>query len=126
MRDGRIRALALSAIVTAGSLGLTTPAETTPNPDPSLADAAALPAAVGLEDGCDPTLDGDVESTPKRLIGQVTTLDHRAGRLILATRSGPVSLDASVDTMNELAVGDVLIIELTSEPDELLSRGDCL
>jgi hypothetical protein len=124
MRDGRIRALALPAVVIAATLSLTAPAESRPDPDRSLDSPAALPAAVAGEDECDPMLAADTESAPKRLIGQVAAVDHGGGRVVLATRTGPVALQASQDTMNELSVGDVLVVELTPEPDALVGR-DC-
>ncbi|MBI1735825.1 MAG: hypothetical protein HYR51_11685 [Candidatus Rokubacteria bacterium] len=126
MGNGRIRALALSAIVIAAPLSFATPGEGKPDPE-RMESPAALPAAVASERDCDNPLmpAADVEGTPKRLIGQVTSLDHNGGLLILATRSGAVSLHASAETLSELGVGDVIVLELTPEPDALATRGDC-
>ena len=127
MAAGRLGALVLSTVVTIAALSLTPASEARPEPDPAPpSDApAALPAAVALEDDCDPIVAGDPEASPKRLIGQVTSLDHGAGRMTLATRAGAVALDASAKTMNHLSVGDVLVLELASEPDAVVSRTDC-
>lgn len=125
MGDGRIRAVALSAIVVAGVLTFAAPGEGKPDPERSLDAPAALPAAVAQDDCDDPMLSADVEASPKRLIGQVTSLDHSGGRLILATRSGAVALQASAETMNELNVGDVIVLELTPEPDAVFAAGNC-
>lgn len=125
-RDGRLRALALSAVVAAAALSFATPGEARPDPDRALDSPAALPGAVAREDDCDNAMvAADIEQSPKRLIGQVTSLDHRGGQLILATRSGSVALPASPETIHALQVGDVIVLELTPEPDAMSSRGDC-
>lgn len=124
MRDGRPCALALSAVVIAATLSFATPGEARPDPDRAMESPAALPAAVA-RDCDDPSLSTDVEATPRRLIGQVTSLDRGAGRVILATRSGSVALNASPETLNALDEGDVIVLELTPEPDALVSGGDC-
>jgi hypothetical protein len=124
MRDRHLRALAHSAVAMAAVLSLAGPGESRTNPDGASDSPAALPAAVSAEDACDDgMLAADDEASPKRLIGQVTALDHGAGRLVLATRTGPVELNAGAQTLGELAVGDVLVVEVTAEPDALASRG---
>ena len=121
MGQGRFRVVALSALAIAVALASATPGEGKPDPEQSES-GAALPATVARGD-CDSAMTAaDVEQAPKRVIGQVTSLDD--GRVMLATRSGPVALRASADTLAALAVGDVIVLELTPEPDAIVSFGD--
>ncbi|MBI2204583.1 MAG: hypothetical protein HYU41_12105 [Candidatus Rokubacteria bacterium] len=122
--EGYVRALALAAVVAAASVSLTGVGNAK-IPDRTNEDApAALPGSVARD--CDSGIvpAADVESTVKRVIGQVVGLDDQAGKITLNTRAGQIAFAASADTMAELDVGDVIVIELTPEPDTL-TRANC-
>jgi hypothetical protein len=59
-------------------------------------------------------------------VGQVVALDDQAGQMVLATRGGQIALEASADTLAQLAVGDVIVVEMVPEAEGSASpRTDC-
>lgn len=120
MRGERyVRALALAAVL-AASVSLVD--AKIPERDD---DAPAAPPGSVARD-CDAAVvpAADVESNVKRVVGQVVGLDDREGKIVLNTRAGQIAFAASADTMKQLDVGDVIVIELTPEPDTL-ARATC-
>lgn len=125
MGKWRVGAFALVGLAGA-ALGLASPSAAVPDRERSEA-AAALPGAVAREDGCEGAMvpAADVEANTQRVIGEITGVDQQAGKLLLKTRSGPVALSASPETLAELEVGDVVVVEVVPEPDALAQRADC-
>ncbi len=121
-----VRALALSAILVGAAVGLAAPSEARPDPERTTESPAALPRDVARH-GCEnPVVSAtEVEAARQRLVGEVIALDEEAGRLVLATRGGPVALAVSRDTLSDLDVGDVIVVELVPELDAERSRADC-
>lgn len=120
--EGYVRALALAAGL-AASVSLPVVGDAS-IPDRDGDAAAALPGSVARE--CDsPVVPvADVESNVKRVIGQVVGLDDQEGKIVLSTRAGQIAFAATADTMKQLDVGDVIVIELTPEPDTV-TRSTC-
>ena len=44
--------------------------------------------------------------------GQVARIDHRTGRLVVNTESGPVSVLATLDALADVEVGDPIVVSL--------------
>ena len=127
MSDWRVRVVALWALVGATG-GFATPVlANIPNPDHSSDGGSAMPAALAREGGCEPgmTPAAEVESNTQRLVGQVVALDAPGGQMTLSTRAGKVSLAASADTLSQLDIGDVVVVELIPETDTAPGRSDC-
>jgi hypothetical protein len=128
MSDWRVRMVALWALVGA-VVGFATPVlARIPNPDHSSdGGGSAMPAALAREGGCEPgmTPAAEVESNTQRLVGQVVALDAQGGELTLSTRAGKVSLAASADTLSQLDIGDVVVVELIPETESASGRADC-
>ena len=126
MSDWRVRMAAISAVLGVVA-GLTTPGGANiPNRD-RFDGAAAMPADVAREGGCDPALVpvADVESNTHRLVGQVVSLDERGGQMVLETKAGRVALAATADTISQLGVGDVVVVEMIPESDTVPARTEC-
>ena len=126
MSDWRVRMAAISAVLGVVA-GLTTPSGANiPNRD-RFDGAAAMPADVAREGGCDPALVpvADVESNTHRLVGQVVSLDERGGQMVLETKAGRVALAATTDTISQLGVGDVVVVEMIPESDTVPARTEC-
>ena len=116
--------MALAGFLASAALCLATPVAARSDSDGTDA-PAAVPAAVARDD-CEAAMFGaDGEHTPSRLIGEVISLDPNGGQVTLATRAGAVPLRASAETLGALAVGDVIVLELTGEPDTVVSQNDC-
>jgi hypothetical protein len=127
MSGWRVRRVALWALVGAMA-GFATPVlASIPNADHSSEGGSAMPAALAREGGCEPgmTPAANVESHTQRLVGQVVALDAQGGQMTLSTRAGKVSLAASADTLSQLDVGDVVVVELIPESDAAPGRSDC-
>ena len=126
MSDWRVRMAAISAVLGVVA-GLTTPVGANiPNRD-RFDGAAAMPADAAREGGCDPALVpvADVESNTHRLVGQVVSLDERGGQMVLETKAGRVALAATTDTISQLGVGDVVVVEMIPESDTVPARTEC-
>ena len=125
MGKWRGRAFALAGIC-AAVLGISDPGAARPDPERSEA-AAAMPGAVARDGGCDNPMvpAADVEASTRRVIGEVAALDEKEGRLLLKTRAGEVTLNASPETLAQLQVGDMVVVEVVPEPDTMVSRADC-
>jgi len=121
----RVGAFALAGLWVA-TLGWVSPSTARPDPERSEA-AAALPGAVARDSACDNAMvpAADVEASTRRLIGEIAALDEPGGKLLLRTRSGPVTLAASPETLSQLEVGDVVVVEVVPEPDAEVARVDC-
>ena len=126
MSDWRVRKVALWALVGAMA-GFGTPAAANiPNPD-RWEGGSAMPAALAREGGCEPGVvpAADVESATQRLVGEVVALDTQGGQLVLNTRAGKVALAATGDTLSQLDIGDVVVVEIVPEPDAPPARNEC-
>lgn len=118
--EGYVRALTLAAVLAASVSQADAKIPERDGDTP-----AALPGSVARD--CDAAAivpAADVESNVKRVVGQVVGLDDQEGKIVLNTRAGQIAFAASVDTMKQLDVGDVIVIELTPEPDTL-TRATC-
>ena len=126
MSDWRVRTVAIGTVLGVMA-GLTTPgAANIPTRD-RFDGAAAMPAEVARERGCDPAMVpvADIESNTHRLVGQVVSLDEHGGQMVLETKAGRVALAATADTISQLGVGDVVVVEMIPESDAVPARGDC-
>ena len=121
----RVGAFALVGLGVA-TLGTVSPGSARPDPERSEA-AAAMPGAVARDGSCDNPMvpAADVEASTHRVVGEIAALNERDGKLLLKTRSGPVTLAASPETLSQLEVGDLVVVEVVPEPDTQLTRADC-
>jgi hypothetical protein len=69
------------------------------------------------------SVDGATDREPKQLVGEVLAIDARQGKLVLGTEYGTVALAAPADAMQELGVGDIIIVEFVQEVDR---RAGCV
>ncbi|MBI2217892.1 MAG: hypothetical protein HYU51_11385 [Candidatus Rokubacteria bacterium] len=68
--------------------------------------------------GCigSPSPAADVEEgEPARVIGEVIALDPRSGLAMLATERGMLALQGTPETLKQLVVGDMVVVELVDE-----------
>jgi hypothetical protein len=112
-------------LAAASMLAFTGPAEA------SVTDRAMVRPPVAMTDEvqrpCDgatlSATDGATEHEPRQLIGEVLAIDARQGRLVLGTEYGTVALAAPADAMQELGVGDIIVVEFVQEADQ---RAGCV
>jgi hypothetical protein len=55
------------------------------------------------------------EGEPARVIGKVVALDPRSGLAMLATERGMLALQGTPETLEQLGVGDTVVVELVDE-----------
>jgi hypothetical protein len=124
MTGGRRVGALVSALAIGAVAGLATPSEARPTPERTTESPAALPGAVARETGCDDAIvpAASVEAKTKRLVGEIVSVDSRDGRIVLATRTGNVSLSVSPETASDLDIGDVLVVEVVPEADSVISN----
>lgn len=117
--DSTARAFALGVILAGAALGFPGSGDASiPNPDRTTDRGAARPGAVTREE-CDPAIvpAADVEAPVQRVVGQVVRLDEDKGQIVLGTRSGVVPLAAERETIAQLDVGDVIVVEFVPEAE---------
>ena len=127
MSEWGTRMIAVSALV--GTIaGLTTPGGANiPDPDRRFDGGAAMPGALARENGCESPLVpvAETEANTRRVVGQVVALDEQGGQMVLETKTGRVSLAAAADTISQLEVGDVVVVEMIPDADAVQARADC-
>lgn len=69
-----------------------------------------------------------IEPEPKaeRVVGQVVAVDAPQGIAMLATQSGVVALRGEPETIADLDVGDVVVVEVTVEAAARIRTTDCI
>lgn len=103
----RFRFSALAASVTLSVLALAAPAYARPAATDEDA-AAGTPRADAAE---------DLPTDGRPIVATVVAIDETALRIMLSTPHGPVALSVSQDVVDRLSVGDVIVVQFTSEDD---------
>ena len=104
MRRIQLPALVASALLSV--LAIAAPAHARP-------DALDSDAAPSLR----PAPDSELPTDGRPIVATVVAIDQEGLRVMLSTPHGPVALAVSQEVVDRLSVGDVVVVQFTSEDD---------